>query len=167
MNEIIQKFTSRDEKEKTLKELRENNNKKQANLEKDKQVLQEEIKNLRMQLVSAEPVIVSTQEKEEGRLRIQLQRAMAKNDLLTGLLISAQNAVAHFNERMEIMQIEGEDTPIEDQNMVESLKRFTQRAKAHYQVVERNRHFNELCKSKSPLVCEHDLIEGFAQNIKN
>jgi len=144
VNEIIQKFTSKNEKQRTLVELRESNNSKLGLLENDKKSLINEIKSLRLQLVSHEPEIISEVDKQIGKLRVKLQRVTSKNEFLSNLFVEVQTGISHFNERLEVLQIDSEEGPVDDNNVIEAIKRLSQKAKAVYQVIERNRHFNEL-----------------------
>lgn len=120
-----------------------------------------------MQLVGAEPEIVTEVDKEIGKLRVKLHRVTAKHEHLSGLLVDAQTGIGHFSEQLEVLQIET-DEPVqsEEAGIIETLKRLSQKAKSVYQVIERNRHFNELCKSKAPLVSENELLNGFSQTLK-
>lgn len=135
-------------------------------LELDKRSILEEIKELRMKLVRNEPEIVAEIDKEVGKLRVKLQRAQTKHEYLSFLLVEVQTGITHFNQRFEGIQIESEEERVDENNFIELLKRLTQKAKMVYHVIERNRHFNELCKSKGPLVHERDLIDCFANSLK-
>lgn len=150
-----------------MKELRAQNAKKLEHLEEQKAQLQGEIKALRMQLVGSEPEIVGDIDKEVGKLRVKLQRVVAKQESLSGLLLDVQTGVTHFTEQLEVLQIDTEEHPhSEDAGIIDTLKRLSQKAKLVYQVIERNRHFNELCKSKAPLVSENELLNGFSQSLR-
>lgn len=167
MNEIIQKLTSREEKRIALEELRVNNLAKLEGLENTKRQLQDEIKRFRMQLVGDEPSVVTEVDKEVGKLRLKLQRVTSKQEHLSDLMICAQTGIARFNEQFDLLQIETEEQGLpEDASLADTLKRVSQKSKIVYQMIERNKHFNELCKSKAPLVTENELINGFAQSMK-
>ena len=142
------------------------NNKKLETLEKVKKDLNESMRELRMKLVSSEPEIITEIDKDIGKLRVKLQRATQKNEYLANMLVEVQTGISHFNERLDVIQFESEDEPVDENNFIEILKRLSQKAKMVYQVIERNRHFNELCKSKVPLVNENDLITSFANSNK-
>lgn len=118
-----------------------------------------------MRLTSNEPEIITELDQHLGKLRVKLQRVITKHDYLNNLMIDVQTGISHFNERLEVLQIETEETKVsEDHISIESLKKLGQKAKQVYQVIERNRHFNELCKSKMPLVNEEELLVCFEQN---
>lgn len=120
-----------------------------------------------MQLAGSEPEIVGEVDRELGRLRVKLQRATSRQEYLSGLLLDVQTGVTHFCEQLEALQIDADEPEhSEDQGPVDALKRLSQKAKLVYQVIERSRHFSELCKSKAPLVSENELLNGFAQSLK-
>ena len=146
-------------------ELREANHSKLENLEQEKKFLVDQIKNLRLQLVGHEPEIITDIDQEIGKLRVKLQGVISKNEFLSNLFVDVQTGISHFNERLEVLQIDSDETFVDDNNVVEAIKRLGQKAKTVYQVIERNRHFNELCRSKAPLVNENVLINGFSQNM--
>jgi len=120
-----------------------------------------------MQLIGSEPEIVGDIDKEVGKLRVKLQRVNAKQESLSGLLLDVQTGVTHFTEQLEVLHIDTDDNAhAEDAGIIDNLKRLSQKAKLVYQVIERNRHFNELCKSKAPLVSENELLNGFSQSLR-
>jgi len=137
-----------------------------AVLQADKRGLLEDVKDLRMKLVRNEPEMVTEIDKDIGKLRVKLQRANVKHEHLSSILVEVQTGVSHFSQRFESIQIESEQEKVDENNFVEVLKKLTQKAKTVYHVIERNRHFNELCKSKVPLVHERDLIDSFANSLK-